>query len=239
MATGFPVKADYVASDVLTAANMNDLSGTLNYLDPTAKGDLFPATSATALGLLAVGANDTVLTADSAEATGMKWAAAGGAGGLTLVKTQTIETTVSSVTVTSAFSATYDNYLITINGGVASTNNSLALQLGSITTGYFGFGFYGNASSSTLTGDNYNNTANFPFAAQGDTSNLSGEISLQNPNLAKATALIVMGTRTGTGGMSNLFGSETSTTQHTAFTLIASTGTITGGTIRVYGYANS
>ena len=30
MAIGFPVKADYVTGDVLTAANMNDLSGTLN-----------------------------------------------------------------------------------------------------------------------------------------------------------------------------------------------------------------
>ena len=30
MATGFPVKADYATGDVLTAANMNDLSGTLN-----------------------------------------------------------------------------------------------------------------------------------------------------------------------------------------------------------------
>ena len=32
MATGFPVKANYATGDVLTAANMNDLSGTLNYL---------------------------------------------------------------------------------------------------------------------------------------------------------------------------------------------------------------
>ena len=30
MAIGFPVKADYVTGEVLTAANMNDLSGTLN-----------------------------------------------------------------------------------------------------------------------------------------------------------------------------------------------------------------
>jgi len=30
MAVGFPVKADYVTGEVLTAANMNDLSGTLN-----------------------------------------------------------------------------------------------------------------------------------------------------------------------------------------------------------------
>jgi hypothetical protein len=35
MAIGFPVKDDYVTGDVLTAANMNDLSGTLNTLSGT------------------------------------------------------------------------------------------------------------------------------------------------------------------------------------------------------------
>ena len=33
MAIGFPVKANYVTGEVLTAANMNDLSGTVNLLD--------------------------------------------------------------------------------------------------------------------------------------------------------------------------------------------------------------
>ena len=35
MAIGFPVKDDYVTGDVLTAANMNDLSGTVNTLSGT------------------------------------------------------------------------------------------------------------------------------------------------------------------------------------------------------------
>jgi hypothetical protein len=35
MAIGFPVKADYVTGEVLTAANMNDLSGTVNTLQST------------------------------------------------------------------------------------------------------------------------------------------------------------------------------------------------------------
>jgi hypothetical protein len=46
-----------------------------------AKGDLVPGTGADTFSRLAVGANGTVLTADSAEATGLKWAAA--SGGLT------------------------------------------------------------------------------------------------------------------------------------------------------------
>ena len=45
-----------------------------------AKGDLVVGTGADTFSRLAVGTNDYVLTADSAEATGMKWAAAGGGG---------------------------------------------------------------------------------------------------------------------------------------------------------------
>lgn len=42
--------------------------------DLTAKGDLISASAASTLEILGVGANDTVLTADSGEASGIKWA---------------------------------------------------------------------------------------------------------------------------------------------------------------------
>lgn len=43
--------------------------------DVAAKGDLLVATANDTVGVLSVGVNDTVLTADSATATGVKWAA--------------------------------------------------------------------------------------------------------------------------------------------------------------------
>ena len=51
-----------------------------------------------------------------------------GSGGLTLVKTEAIGTTVGSVTVTDAFSATYNAYKIIVDGGVGSTTALLQLS---------------------------------------------------------------------------------------------------------------
>jgi hypothetical protein len=63
-----------------------------------AKGDLVGGTGADTFARLAVGANDTVLTADSNETTGLKWATPA-AGGLTLLASGTLSG--SSVVVTS------------------------------------------------------------------------------------------------------------------------------------------
>lgn len=83
----------------------------------TTKGDLTPATGSAAFARLGVGANDTVLTADSTAATGMKWAAVAG-GGMTLLST----TTLSGVTTTvSSISQSYNQLLIRVLNPVFNT----------------------------------------------------------------------------------------------------------------------
>lgn len=222
---------DGVSSAIQTQLDAKTAKSTL-----TTTGDIYYASSANTPARLGIGSTGNVLTV----ASGIPSWAAASSGALTLVKTQTIGSAVSSVTVSSAFSATYDNYLITINGGVASEANTLDLELGSTTTGYYYFGIYGNATSGSVTGEAGNNVSKIRFIGSGDTSILSGQCVIQNPNLAKRTAFYYGSIRTGTANMNLIWaGSETSTTQHTAFTLTASSGTITGGTIRVYGYANS
>ena len=61
-----------------------------------AKGDLVVGTGADAFSRLGVGANNTVLTADSAEATGLKWAAPAGGGKVLQVVSATTSTSQST-----------------------------------------------------------------------------------------------------------------------------------------------
>jgi hypothetical protein len=67
-----------------------------------AKGDLVAGTGADTFSRLGVGANNTVLTADSAEATGLKWAAAAGGGKVLQVVTANYGTAVINSTTTFA-----------------------------------------------------------------------------------------------------------------------------------------
>ena len=67
-------------ADVTDATNVN-AAGAIMASDVDAKGDIFAGTANDAVSRLAVGTNDHVLTADSAEATGVKWAAAAGGDG--------------------------------------------------------------------------------------------------------------------------------------------------------------
>ena len=64
----------------------------------TTKGDLFTFTTVDAR--IGIGANNTVLTADSAEATGMKWAAPAGGGKVLQVVSATTTTATSIATTT-------------------------------------------------------------------------------------------------------------------------------------------
>jgi hypothetical protein len=232
----------FTAGQVLTAANMNisARTGIPVFADTTARDAAFGGTGEKTL---AEGQYAYIENIAGSAATqyydGAAWQTLV-VGGLTLISATTIGTTVSSVTVSNAFSSTYDNYKITISGGVSSASApNLSLQLGATTTGYY----YG------LAGTNYGGTANtiggsnqsaFNFYGAGSTNTLHMNCDIMQPNLAKNTiATAYVGVLT-TGGAGNfLAGFLNDSTQYTAFTVTPSTGTITGGTIRVYGYANS
>jgi hypothetical protein len=159
--------------------------------------------------------------------------------GLWLVKTQTIGTTVSSVTVTDAFSADFDVYLITVSGGVGSANLAINLTLGATATGYYSSGFNQQFTVSTINATNNNNGTSWPSAVYGSTNALSGQITLDNPFAAKRTMVSYQARGSSTNYFVNQqHGFLDNNTSYTAFTLTVVGQTVTGGTIRVYGYRN-
>ena len=161
--------------------------------------------------------------------------------GLRLVKKQTIGTGVSSVTVTGAFSATYENYKVIVSGGVSSTNNEYRAQIGGVTANYYMAGIYAqyNGVGGALT-TVVNNGAYWNQVGYGNTNSLFADISIYNPFLTKNTQMTASAQQSIAGGVS-LFSSGflNDTTSHTSFTFINPFGTMTGGTVYVYGYGTS
>jgi hypothetical protein len=86
---------------------------------------------------------------------------------------------------------------------------------------------------------NDNNAANWTAAGVSSTSAISFDNTLINPFLAKTTGIAgVFGFHDTTGDSREQGGYHNVATSYTGFT-ISVAGTLTGGTIRVYGYANS
>lgn len=157
--------------------------------------------------------------------------------GLTLVKTQTIGSAVSSVSVTNAFSATYDNYKIIISGGVSSSAEiEMTTTLTGSTSGYY-YGMVYNSYNTSAVSLGGTNAAGWLYTGGGSTNVLQFNMELQNPFLAKYTNFQASLQRVGIQGF--ISGYHAVATSYTGITITPASGTITGGTIYVYGYANS
>ena len=180
------------------------------------------------------------IVADSSEATGLKWQAAGGASGLTYVGGATFSAS-SAVNVNDVFSATYANYLIVLNN-TASADSQGRMRL--------------RVSGSDNTTNNYSSrsvklsTVVESLTNYGDYWNLGvfftpgaySTVYVYNPQIATRTGYLFETadmynesndvTRSLGGG---IFKADT---QFTGFTIYPGSGTITG-TVRVYGLANS
>ena len=154
--------------------------------------------------------------------------------GLWLVKSQTVGTGVSSVTVTGAFSADYDNYRIIYSGGVMSGANSLSMNIGGVGSSYYGSLIYCNYNASTALAIGTNNGSNIPYVGGGDTSFAVVDIQVNNPFNALST--IVQGQFQNNISMGSISYRLANTSSYTSFSFSTSAGTITGGTIYVYGY---
>lgn len=115
-----------------------------------AKGDLIAATAADTPARLAVGTNGYVLTADSGEATGLKWAAPASGGGMTLINTGGTALSGSSVTI-SSIPDTYKSLLVIVRGYKAGTQDTYTKLTFNSDTGTNYQTYFTNNSGSTGT----------------------------------------------------------------------------------------
>jgi hypothetical protein len=157
--------------------------------------------------------------------------------GLRLIKKQTIGTGVSTVTVTNAFSATYDNYLIMINGGVGSTTAEINMKLGSTATGYYTALLYASFGVNSAQAVTLSNAGYWAYIGAGSTNSLRANCNVLSPFLAKNSQFNSIWLQTDTSG--NASGYLNNSTSYTDFTVYPISGTWTGGTIYVYGYGAS
>lgn len=119
-----------------------------------AKGDLIVGTGADTFSKLTAGTNGYLLTADSAEATGLKWAAAASSGGMTQLATGTLSGTSVNL---SSISASYNNLLLIIKNVTFSSQETIRLRWNGITSATYFSSAYGHTNS---TAWNYGGTPN-------------------------------------------------------------------------------
>lgn len=203
-----------------------------------AKGDLISATAADTPARLAVGTNGQVLTADSAEATGLKWTTLT-AGGMTLLETLTLSG--ASVT-TASIPGTYKELRLFVrNFKPANTDQGLVMRINSDSNTRY----IQNAAFTTLSNSSVSATGMRFTGGQNNTDASTSQIDIIVPDYANAV----------TGKMAYGYGVTNNQTTSTNFniravmnwynqtgaittlTFLPEAGNLTSGSVLVYGVA--
>jgi hypothetical protein len=220
---------------VLAKASGTDMDFSWVAVDPLtildAKGDLISATAADTPARLAVGTNGQVLTADSTEATGIKWATASAGVTPTYTLINAGGTTLSGSSVTISFSGYYNIWIhqaaATKSGGGTMYTLLRFNGDGGATTNYTITGGWG----TTITGDN--NLGGTEFAMAGGATT-TGSMYIQNAQSTDRKPIIYTGYGSARSYIAGGF--YNGAAAMTSVTFTPDSGTFGGGTVFVYGY---
>jgi hypothetical protein len=164
-----------------------------------AKGDLIAGTAADTAARLAVGANNTVLTADSSTATGLKWAAAAGGGKVLQV------VTAQTTTDTTIASTTFTDTTITLSITPTSATSKVLVIISALTeasrTAAFCFAFLQimRGATAILTQDEGTLGVNIGGATSSRVAALQTLVYLDSPNTTSATTYKLQGAANSAG----------------------------------------
>ena len=158
-------------------------------------------------------------------------------GGLVYISSTTIGSGVSPVFV-DGFSATYDAYKIIVSGGTASGTTYLNFRVGASTGPETGAVYQQSFLYTTLinTAAAAGNTGTaMTYAGAADGNGIATMIDLVSPYQAGKTIIQAPAYAQGSfAGWSNCL--VNTNTQYTRFYIYTNAGTMTGGTITLYGY---
>jgi hypothetical protein len=154
--------------------------------------------------------------------------------GLVYVSSTTVGSAVTSVTISSCFSATYDAYRIVATNVTATGTQNVSFQLSGITTGYYGNLIYANYTSGAVSSAGYNNISVVTHAGGTQGQMMILNVEVVNPFLSKPK--FISGTFLDQSNAGAVVAQNNQSTSATGFVVTPNTGTLTGGQITVYGY---
>ena len=200
----------------------------------TTKGDLY--TFSTTDARLGVGTNGHVLTADSVETTGIKWAAPAPSG-MTLITSQALSAT-ATLNVNDCFSTTYRNYLLIMEvTGTAAEGILCRLRVGGSDANTNYNQQLMEAKGTSITGSRTTNAAQWAVQATRTSGRTMFTMTLNSPFEATSTTFVSPGfDPDSTASMSNLVGVNTNATSYTGISFLQTTSTMTGN-LSIYGLA--
>ena len=200
----------------------------------TTKGDLY--TFSTVDARLGVGANGTVLTADSAESTGLKWATPS-SGALTLITTQAF-TTSAALNINDIFSTTYDHYkLIFTMSNSASTAITARLRVSGADNSTANYNTQRlTVSGATATAALVTGATSFEVTDYTASETFIVDAMIYNPFASKNTNAIFQSSVEVPASYWVRSGVFDATTSFTGLSILPVSGTITG-TVSVWGYS--